>query len=66
MTNKEQLIGLIAEFINNLEEERNAWQPDTEVAMVLSKHLNSLYDVIEIHSTISLKETKWRDLQEIN
>jgi hypothetical protein len=30
--------------------------------MVLSKHLNSLYDVIEIHKTISLKETKWRDL----
>jgi hypothetical protein len=58
MTNKDELKALIAEFISNLEEERNAWQPDTEVAMVLSKHLNSLYDVIEIHKTISLKETK--------
>ena len=58
MANEDELKALIAEFISNLEEERNAWQPDTEVAMVLSKHLNSLYDVIEIHKTISLKETK--------
>ena len=55
-------MGIIAEFISNLEEERNAWQPDTEVAMVLSKHLNSLHEVIQVHKTISLKETKWRDL----
>tara|TARA_R100001082_G_scaffold90535_1_gene57072 strand:+ start:301 stop:477 length:177 start_codon:yes stop_codon:yes gene_type:complete len=58
MTNKEQLNALIAEFIINLEEERNAWQPDTEVAMVLTKHLDSLNEVIQVHSTISLKETK--------
>ena len=58
MANEDELKALIAEFISNLEEERNAWQPDTEVAMVLSKHLNSLHEVIQVHKTISLKETK--------
>lgn len=58
MTNKDELKALIAEFISNLEEEHNAWHPDTEVAKVLSKHLNSLNEVIQVHKTISLKETK--------
>ncbi len=58
MTNKDQLKAIIAEFITELEEERNAWQPDTEVAMVLTKHLNTLNEVIQVHRTINLKETK--------
>tara|TARA_R110000824_G_scaffold69214_2_gene178321 strand:+ start:9544 stop:9720 length:177 start_codon:yes stop_codon:yes gene_type:complete len=56
MTNKEQLNLIMAEFITNLEEERDAWQPSTEVAMVLSKHLNSLHEVIQVHRTISLNK----------